>query len=855
MLNCIKIQDRKLYKKDKNRLLNKFIVLLLLSFIFINASKAQLRVNNTRTVADLVQNVLADKGVVITNILSSTNLNAIGFFDGTRSNIGLDSGIILSTGRVATAVGPNTVGNTGSSNNQPGDPLIRLIDSSENNFDAAWIEFAVTSESDSLKFRFVFASEEYPENINKNFNDIFGLFITGPSITGFQNLAVLPNTTTPISINTVNSNVNNQYYIDNTNGTSVEFDGFTKVFEASVKVIPCLTYKLKFVIADVKDLIYDSGIFIEAKSLKSINDIGVTASSFLKSTSECDSNLFYLIRNSDDLSTDLKVKFIFDGTAILDTDYTVSNKDSITIPAGQKAVRISVVPVKDGIAEAAENVILKVIDPIICDTIKQGIIILDYKFIDKLEFKFACNDSTIKVTIKDYELLDSIIWRDKEGNILSFLPILEFDADDTNYHYIYGIENCTGKTIFDSVKISKYIINTIPDTSICFGDTLFLFANSTLVGARYEWSGTTLGLFSPSALTANPYTIPQQSGKITVRITNDGVCADKEIKVVVNKLAVESNNVSVCGKQSIQLKASGGSKYKWVPSTFLSNDTIAEPFCNADTSITYQLSITNGKCSEVFEVRVEVDSMPSTKAIEDAYICSRQFVRLGATGSSKGTYEWFPKAGLDSPNSATPLANPIVTTQYVVKGSNGACFNYDTVTIYVVDSIGTQLNFSFDSCNRTFYGSQILGDGKALIIWDMGNGDTLIGQDVRYTFDKIGNYNIRVISNPSAPCSTSTELNLNYPLVDEKARKIPNAFTPNGDGENDYFKIYFGNVQCRIDYLQIYSRWGELVFDSNRDNSFEWDGRYKGELCAEGVYVYIMKGEGFEDKGWFALFR
>lgn len=855
MLNCNNIQDTKLYKKVKNSLFSKIFALLLFTQLISNISQAQLRVTNTRTVNDLVQNVLADKGIFISNINSSTNLSAIAFFDGTNSNIGLDSGIFLSTGRTSTAVGPNTVGNTGSSNNQPGDALIKLIDSSENNFDAAWIEFELTAESDSLKFRFVFASEEYPENINKNFNDIFGLFISGPSITGFQNLAVIPNTNTPISIRTVNNQTNSQYYIDNTNGLSVEFDGFTRVFEASVKVIPCLTYKLKFVIADVKDLIYDSGIFIEAKSLRSINGAGVSTSSFLPSTSECDSNIINIIRNSNDLSKDLKVKFILEGTAILNTDYTISSEDSVVIPAGQKFVSLRVVPIKDGIAEATENVVLKVTEPLICDTIKQGIGIQDYKFIDKVEFKYICGDSTIKVSIKDYDLLDSIIWRDRFGNVLSYFPVLEFNANDTNYFYVYGIELCTGKKIIDSVKIFKHTINTIGDTSICFGDTLFLYANSTLANAKYEWSGSTEGIFYPSALSSTPFIVPQRSGNITVRITNDGVCASKEIFVTVNKLSVESKNVSVCGKQAVQLKASGGTKYKWIPSTYLSNDTISNPFCNADTSITYQVNISNDKCSETFEVRVEVNSMPMTKAIDDVYICSRQFVKLSASGSSKGSYEWFPKAGLDSPFSANPLANPIVTTKYIVKGSNGACFNYDTVIVYVVDSIGTDIVYTFDSCNRTFYGSQTLDDGKASILWDMGNGDTLMGKEVKYVFDKIGNYNIKVISNHLAPCSTSIELNLNYPLVDADLRKIPNGFSPNNDGNNDVFKIYFGNTQCRIEYLQIYSRWGELVFDSSRDNTFEWDGKYKGQLCEQGIYVYVIKGDGFEDKGWLALIR
>jgi gliding motility-associated-like protein len=135
----------------------------------------------------------------------------------------------------------------------------------------------------------------------------------------------------------------------------------------------------------------------------------------------------------------------------------------------------------------------------------------------------------------------------------------------------------------------------------------------------------------------------------------------------------------------------------------------------------------------------------------------------------------------------------------------------------------------------------------------MGNGDTLRAGSIAYQYKDPGQYTIRVISNPKAPCSTSDEIVLNYPLVDENARRIPNAFSPNGDGTNDVFKIYFGNTQCKINSFQIYNRWGQLMFDSNRDNGFEWDGKYNGVVCSEGIYVYVIEGDGFSDKGWFAL--
>lgn len=830
-----------------------------MALFFVIASTnlyAQLRVSNTRPAVDLIQNVLADKGVVIKNITSSANITAIGFFNGTNSNIGLDSGIILSTGSIFTSVGPNTIGNTGSSNNQPGDTLINSLNPNDPNFDAAWIEFDVIPESDSLKFRYVFASEEYPENVNKNYNDVFGLFISGPGIPGIQNLAVLPDGITPISINTVNNITNSQYYIDNTSGSSVEFDGFTTVFEAKSKVIACQPYRLKLVIADVKDLIYDSGIFIEALSLKSISENGVSVSPLFKSASECDTNRIFIIRNSNDLSKDITVNFELTGTAIRNQDYTTNYPgNSATIPAGQKAIALEIYPNKDGIAEPTENIFIKITSPIICDTIVNAISLVDYKFVNKLEFKFACDDSTIRIFIKDYELLDSVFWRDKDSNLVSVLPALQIKSDDSNYYYIYAVEACTGKSIKDSVRVFRYSINTISDTIICFGDTLKLFATSNLPGAKFEWSSTTLGQFNPTPLSSTPFIIPQRNGKIKVKITNEGVCSEKEIDVKVIKLAVESNSVEVCGKEIVQLKASGGTKYKWVPSTYLNSDTIANPTCLPDSNISYQLFIENGKCSEVLNVNVTVNSMPNTRASEDVYVCSRQFVRLYASGSDSNDYEWFPVSGLDSPNSASPLANPIVTTTYIVKGSNGACFNFDTVTVFVVDSIGTAINYSFDSCNKTFIGQQILNDSVAEIMWDMGNGDTLFGPNIVYKYNTPGLYNINVISNPKAPCFSSSSVLLNYPIVDENERKIPNAFSPNNDGNNDVFRVYFGNTQCRIDKFQIYNRWGELVFDSERDKTFEWDGKYKGEVCAEGIYVYIIEGQNFSDKGWVALFR
>jgi gliding motility-associated-like protein len=121
-------------------------------------------------------------------------------------------------------------------------------------------------------------------------NDVFGFFISGPGISGQQNIALIPGTGVPVSINTLNNGTvgtavftpdpncilsNSGYFVDNDNppGLTVQYDGFTTVLTAIAKVMPCQTYHLKFAIADGGDDAYDSGVFLETESFMSNNSV------------------------------------------------------------------------------------------------------------------------------------------------------------------------------------------------------------------------------------------------------------------------------------------------------------------------------------------------------------------------------------------------------------------------------------------------------------------------------------------------------------------------------------------------------------------------------------------------------
>ncbi|MBP9923923.1 MAG: choice-of-anchor L domain-containing protein, partial [Bacteroidia bacterium] len=259
-------------------------------FVFIGlntfSGHGQLIVDTTLTPEFLVNNILLGPGVVASNIQFTGQQKASGYFQGGVSNLGLNSGIVLTTGRATDAIGPNDNPAKSFVNQSPGDPLLDAL-FNQNTMEACRLEFDFVPSSDSVRFRYVFASEEYSEGVCTPYNDIFGFYISGPGITGVQNLALIPNTNIPVSISSVNGGIlgdsiygpnpaypychlgNTAYYVDNTNGLTVQYDGLTVVLEAKSLVIPCETYHIIMVVAEANDPTFDTGVFIEAGSFNS----------------------------------------------------------------------------------------------------------------------------------------------------------------------------------------------------------------------------------------------------------------------------------------------------------------------------------------------------------------------------------------------------------------------------------------------------------------------------------------------------------------------------------------------------------------------------------------------------------
>jgi len=182
-------------------------------------AKAQLTVVEgaalNMTPLQLVQQVLVGSGVTVSNATfnssaASISSNAIGSYTAANvagTQLGFSGGILLTSGQASLAIGPNTNSGAGFNTNLTADPDLQLLVSTTV-YDKAVLEFDFVPISDTIRFRYVFGSEEFDEFCGSSYNDVFGFFISGPGITGpftgnAKNIAVMPNN--PANYVTINN--------------------------------------------------------------------------------------------------------------------------------------------------------------------------------------------------------------------------------------------------------------------------------------------------------------------------------------------------------------------------------------------------------------------------------------------------------------------------------------------------------------------------------------------------------------------------------------------------------------------------------------------------------------------------
>lgn len=351
-----------------------------------------LYVDNSMSAIQMAQELVGD-GVEIFNVSVNAHPLSYGYYCLKDDALGESQGILLSTGHAENAIGPNDetglpdIDDEGNclncaeyDNFFAGSPLLTLANGGLTTWDACTFEFDIVTQGDSLKFDFMFASEEYLEWVGSSFNDVFGFFITADNIGTDVNIALIPQTLTPVAINTVNHIDNSEYFYNNQDplGLATQYDGFTQGLRAEVgNLIPCDTIHLKLIIADGSDRIYDSGVFISRLESNPITLLTSTAGGIDDMIEGCNDGTV-TFQSQYAQANDLDVIFSVSGDANFPADYTTNpdlatldNGDgtyTITIPSGSASVDLDINTIFDGILEGQEFVTITLLEQT-CDTV------------------------------------------------------------------------------------------------------------------------------------------------------------------------------------------------------------------------------------------------------------------------------------------------------------------------------------------------------------------------------------------------------------------------------------------------------------------------------------------------------
>ena len=243
---------------------------------------------NSGLTAEGMVNTLLGGGVTVSNVRYTGAAIASGLFCSGNGILGFNTGILLTSGCANNVIGPNNSSAATCDNGLGGDPDLTAIiagTTSNETFDASVLEFDFVPDSDTVQFAYVFGSEEYNEFVDSPFNDVFAFFVNG------VNFALIPGTTTPVSINNVNNGFsagisagpcrNCSFYIDNVDAhLNTQLDGLTVVLTFTAPVLAHQVNHMKLAIADAGDRALDSAVFIQAGSLRS----GISASDATRSS-------------------------------------------------------------------------------------------------------------------------------------------------------------------------------------------------------------------------------------------------------------------------------------------------------------------------------------------------------------------------------------------------------------------------------------------------------------------------------------------------------------------------------------------------------------------------------------------
>ncbi len=765
---------------------------------------SQISVDQSLTIEEYV-NLLVGDGVNVSNISYTGSIQQIGYMAGGEGTIfPLSEGIALSTEVVGNITDPlddvdNASIDTG--DNAFGEPDLLTVANSVPGLigqsfvvgdpeDVCILEFDFVAVGDFLSFNYSFGSDEYLAWVNTQYNDIFAFFLSGPGLSGPYasppefpdgaiNIAQVPDSDPllPITISSVNNNLNSEYYIDNPSpNADIDLNGFTTLIEASSPVICGETYHIKLAIADCGDQSLESVVFLESNSF-TVQFTEVIASPTTDGSiyynndtilvEGCNTGLFQFTRG-DTMDVDTVYFDVLGDTDPSDFVDSLSLPDFIVFDVGQDTVNIPIQAVVDTLNEPLEELTLYYSYIYDCtgDTIvTSSTIWLQDQIPPVLEaedMEMYCSSLLIQPQIVQG---DGPFWWNWGivGDTITYENVTAIPVEfDTNYvettYWVTVLDPCNYKdstTItVTPLPIPPLILAPQPGVAACPG-------LETVIGVDVQ-SG------------ASPYTYLWSNGSVGETITLFPE-EDQMVSVIVDDACAQSDSIAI-------------------------PVTVAQP----DGPLTAQVASVSNPCPGMNTTLVVepsggynadgYDYLWSTGATEDNITVAPEDLGLNE----------YPVQVIDNCGNVLDVVGTIVVSPPVpieLATDEELCIGFKT---FLTQSGGTEPYSYTTTPEVSIHDMQIDGIEPGL--------GTITVEDL---------------------CGQSEEVNI---LIKACDTYIPNIFTPGAmDTLNATFVIK-GIEEFPNSTLKVFNRWGNLVYkNSNYDNT--WNA---SEL-AGGTYYYIFE--------------
>ncbi len=689
-------------------------VFFLMFLCFLTATSQNISVDSqSHTPQQLIEDVLIDSNCItnvqVTNAVGGDFNGAdqsYGFFDASGTIFPFQSGIVLSTGRLENVQGPNTTLSDDDAPNWSGDPDLENVLQENNTLNATILEFDFTSIADQVSFRYIFASEEYQEG-NPNtcqFSDLFGFLIRPASDTNYENIALVPNTSTPVKVTTVHPEIpnaceaENEIYFESFNGnvSPINFNGQTKILTATANIIPNETYHVKLVIADEQNFRFDSAVFLEAGSFQLNTNLGPDRL-LANQNPVCENDTITLNAFQSGMTT---YKWFKDGIELT----TETNATLFVTQAGTYNVEVTLdngcISFGEIIVEYAQTPIVFNTTLISCDIDLDGF--TTYNLFDATQ-DIINNDNNLDVsnfynTLADAEMgnnaisqpnsydntnISEIVYANVINQLSGCSSVAEITlAISTNILPLQDVDSCDGEIVdgfasFDLNDISTQIIPLVPTNSnISFFQTLDdAFSNTNILAGDYT------------------NTLPDSEDifvKVTTETNQCYAISPLTLNVLPSPELLEDESILYC------------------LNTFPETQTILAGVLNdSPTNYSYQW-LFNGVDTSVTSSFIDINEIGTyIVVVTSANGCSN-IREITVSASEAPTVENLDYTELTSNNTATITVSEVGNYEYAIDNENGSYQDENTFsglapgfhTIYIRDKMG---------CGSTFISFSILG--------------------------------------------------------------------------------------------------------------------------------------------------